>query len=123
MRRAFVISSLVAMLAIVTLGDTTAWAQDGFGRVKIENLPAPAPAPAPPPGGSEVSGVTVTAQKPISKRREVDLDEVTCHDELPPGTRFKIKVCATNRQFLERTREQQELVREWQAAPVTSRPK
>ncbi|HZZ68297.1 MAG TPA: hypothetical protein VFE18_08995 [Phenylobacterium sp.] len=123
MRRAFVISSLVAALGLITLGAPAARAQEGFGRVKIESLPDPAAAPAAPPGGADVSGVTVTAQKPISKRREVDLDAVTCHDELPPGTRFKIKVCATNRQFLERTREQQELVREWQATPVTVRAK
>lgn len=104
----------------MTLGAPVARAQEGFGQVKIESEPGPAPAPAATPGGKDLSGVTVTARKPISKRREVDLDEVTCHDELPVGTRFKIKVCATNRQFLERTRDQQELVREWQNAPVTT---
>jgi hypothetical protein len=68
-----------------------------------------------------VSEVTVEAQKSISKRREVDPNQVSCHDELPPGTRFKIKVCATNRQFAERTRDQQQMVREWLNTPKTVR--
>ncbi len=82
---------------------------------------APTAPAAQPPASSTVSPVEVQGQKPVSRRREVNLDEVTCHDELPPGTRFKIRVCATNRQFRERTEEQQELVRDWQKSPITSK--
>jgi hypothetical protein len=91
---------------------------------------APDATPAPPASAAPaaqasanktVSPVTVTRQKPISKRREVDPNEVICHDELPPGSRFATRVCATNREFAERTRDQQELVREWQDAPISTK--
>ena len=103
-------------------------AQIAAAIVLIQAGPAAAPdaTPAPPasaaPATSEktVSPVTVTPEKPISKRREVDPNAVTCHDELPPGTRFAIRVCATNRQFAERTRDQQQMVREWLNTPKTS---
>lgn len=81
---------------------------------------APPAEAAAPSSSSTISPLVVTGRKPISKRREVDLNEITCHDELPPGTRFKIKVCATNRQFAERTREQQEMVRDWQNTPKST---
>jgi hypothetical protein len=82
---------------------------------------AAAAAPAAQPAASTtVSPVEVQGQKPISKRHEVNLAEITCHDELPPGTRFKVKVCATNRQFLEREQDSQATVREWQKAPITT---
>jgi hypothetical protein len=80
----------------------------------------PAVPAAQPPASSTVSPVEVQGQKAISKRREVNLDEVTCHEELPPGTRFKIRVCATNRQFRERTEEQQAMVRDWQKQAITT---
>ncbi len=79
-----------------------------------------APAVGAPAASTTVSPLIVQGQKPISKRHEVNLEEMTCHDELPSGTRFKIKVCAANRQFLERTRDQQQLVREWQNTPITT---
>jgi hypothetical protein len=84
-----------------------------------EAVPA-APA-AQPAASTTVSPVEVQGQKSISTRREVNLAEITCHDELPPGTRFKVKVCATNRQFLERTQESQATVRDWQKATITSK--
>lgn len=86
----------------------------------VDAAPVPAASVAAPPAAKTVSPVTVTPTKPISKRREADPNAVTCHDELPPGTRFAIRVCATNRQFAERTRDQQELVREWQSTPITT---
>ena len=46
-----------------------------------------APAAA-PPGSSTVSPLTVTPEKPISKRHEVDPTRVVCHDEAPIGSRF-----------------------------------
>ena len=76
---------------------------------------------APPSASSTVSPVEVQGQKAISRRREVNPYELTCHDELPPGTRFKVKVCATNRQFQERTAEQQAMVRDWQKQTITSK--
>jgi hypothetical protein len=82
---------------------------------------APAVPTGQPPASSTVSPVEVQGQKSISTRREVNLAEITCHDELPPGTRFKVKVCATNRQFLERTQDSQATVRDWQKATITSK--
>jgi hypothetical protein len=76
---------------------------------------------AEPPASTTVSPVEVQGQKSISKRRDVNLDEVTCHEELPPGTRFKIKVCATNREFRDRTEQQQAMVRDWQKQSITSK--
>ena len=83
--------------------------------------PAPPESAAPASSDKTVSPVTVSPDKSISKRREVDPNAVTCHNELPPGTRFAIRVCATNRQFAERTREQQQMVREWLNTPKTSK--
>ena len=88
------------------------------------SAPAPTTAPVARPGAAAapttVSPIVVSPKVTISKRRDVDPDEVTCHKELPPGTRFAIQVCATNRQFAERSRDQQELLREWQNTPVTT---
>ncbi len=87
-----------------------------------EAAPATPAAPgAQPSASSTVSPVEVQGQKAISKRREVDPYEITCHEELPPGTRFKIRVCATNRQFRERTEDQQAMVRDWQKQAITSK--
>jgi len=82
-----------------------------------ESAPAAAAAP---PASSTVSPLTVTPEKPISKRHEVDPTRVVCHDEIPIGSRFPKKVCATNGAFAERTRENQELVRDWQNAVIST---
>jgi hypothetical protein len=79
-----------------------------------------APAAAAPPASATVSLLTVTPEKPISKRREVDPTQMVCHDELPIGSHFPKKVCATNGAFAERARENQELVRDWQKATIST---
>ena len=78
------------------------------------------PATAAAPASATVSPLTVTGQTPISKRRDVDPSAVVCHDEIPIGSRFPKKVCATNAAFAERAREDREMVNEWQNTPITT---
>jgi hypothetical protein len=83
-------------------------------------LPATAPVTPGPSAAAAttVSPLTVTPQIPVSKRRDVDLREVVCRDELPVGSRFPVKVCASRGEFKERTRQNQELIRDWQRTPI-----
>ena len=92
----------------------------GFGQVKIADMPPPAAAQGKTaPTTADVSGVTVTGKRiPESQR---DPNEVLCHDEIPIGSRFPVKVCATRRQYAERRQSDQELVYEWtQGKPFKS---
>jgi len=82
--------------------------------------PAPVASVAPASPEKTVSPVTVTPTPSISKRREVDPTLVVCHDELPIGSRFAKKVCASNGEFAERTRLSREQVREWQRAVIST---
>lgn len=66
---------------------------------------------------STVSPLVVTPTAP--KRKQADPNELLCHDELPPGTRFAIKVCARRSEFAERTRQSQDMVREMQRAVIS----
>jgi hypothetical protein len=68
----------------------------------------PPAAAAPPPAGS-VSPLTVTGKKAEAEK------EVVCHSEPVLGSLFPKKVCATRQALAERTREDQERVREWTA--------
>jgi hypothetical protein len=89
----------------------------GFGQVTFGTAPSAAPAtgstdPA-KPAGTNLDGVTVTGKRiPDSQK---DPQEVLCHDELPIGSRFPKKVCATRSSFQERRREDQEMLRQWVA--------
>jgi hypothetical protein len=74
---------------------------------------APPSSTAPATANKTVSPVTVTPQPSISKRREVDPTAVVCTEELPIGSRFPVKVCATNRERQQRTQEDQMEVRRW----------
>jgi hypothetical protein len=76
-------------------------------------------ASSPPLPGATVSPLTVNPEVAISKRRNTDPNETLCHDELPPGTRFAVKVCAKRWMFDERTQLQQQLLRDWQKTPIT----
>jgi hypothetical protein len=69
--------------------------------------------------GATVSPLTVRPEVSVSKRRDADPNETLCHDELPPGTRFAVKVCAKRWMFTERTQLQQQLLRDWQKTPIT----
>ena len=88
-------------------------AAQGFGQVTFGTTGAPsAPAPdAAKPAGHDVDGVTVTGKRiPDSQK---DPTEVLCHEEIPIGTRFPKKLCATRRQFAERRQMDQEQLYEW----------
>jgi hypothetical protein len=105
--------------SLVAAGPPRAVAQ-GFGQVKIADMPPPAAAQGKTaPTSADVSGVTVTGKRiPESQR---DPNEVLCHDEIPIGSRFPVKVCATRRQYAERRQIDQELVYEWtQGKPFKS---
>jgi hypothetical protein len=76
-------------------------------------LTAPsAPSAAP---DKTVSPVTVTPAPSISKRRELDPSVVVCTSELPIGSRFPVKTCATRGERQQRTQEDQMEVRRWTA--------
>jgi hypothetical protein len=74
-----------------------------------------APVAAAPPADKTVSPVTVTPAPSISKRREADPGGVVCTSELPIGSRFPVKTCATRRERQQRTQEDQMEVRRWTA--------
>jgi hypothetical protein len=78
---------------------------------------APAVAPSAPAAAPDktVSPLTVTPAPSISKRREADPTAVVCTSELPIGSRFPVKTCATNRERGERTQIDQMEVRRWTA--------
>jgi hypothetical protein len=75
---------------------------------------APASAPTAAAARSapaDISGVTVTAKK----HPDVDPKEVVCHSELPIGSRFPMKVCASHQDIAERRQIDQMEVRRWTA--------
>jgi hypothetical protein len=88
--------------------------------ILMQAAPSASPASPAPPASTTVSPLTVRPEVPITKRHEVDPKAVVCHDELPIGSRFAKKVCASNEAFAERTRQDQEMVREWKATPISS---
>jgi hypothetical protein len=52
---------------------------------------------------------------------EVSKSEVICHSENKMGSLLPVKVCATRRQFEQRTQEDQANLRDWQRpAPLKS---
>jgi hypothetical protein len=82
----------------------------------MQAAPAAAPAAAAAtPGGNTVSPLTVTPGAPISKKRDVDLQQVICTSELPIGSRFPVKTCATRAERRQRTVDDQMEVRQWTA--------
>jgi hypothetical protein len=86
--------------------------------VLMQAAPAAAPstpAAAPTPGGNTVSPVTVSPDKPVSKKREADLQQVVCTSELPIGSRFPVKTCATRAERRERAQDDQMETRRWTA--------
>jgi hypothetical protein len=89
-------------------------AAQGFGQVTFGSTTVPSATPAPDaskPAGNNLDGVTVTGKRiPDSQK---DPTEVLCHEEVPIGTRFAQKVCATRRQFTERRMMDQEQLYEW----------
>jgi hypothetical protein len=76
--------------------------------------PATPTAPSAAPDKT-VSPLTVTPAPSISKRRELDPTVVVCTSELPIGSRFPVKTCATRRERQERTQVDQMEVRRWTA--------
>jgi hypothetical protein len=78
---------------------------------------APPATPAAPSAAPDktVSPLTVTPAPSISKRRELDPTVVVCTSELPIGSRFPVKTCATRRERQERTQVDQMEVRRWTA--------
>jgi hypothetical protein len=77
---------------------------------------APEATPPPPAAPDKtVSPVTVTPAPSISKRREADPTVVVCTSELPIGSRFPVKTCATRRERQQRAQEDQMEVRRWTA--------
>lgn len=79
---------------------------------------APSASPA-APAGKTVSPLVVTPQAKPNRRQAANPDEVICQNEVPVGSRFPVKVCAKRSEFAERTRQQQELIRDWQRTPIT----
>src|SRR3954454_12526443 len=77
--------------------------------------PAPAASTAPASPDKTVSPLTVSPTPSISKRHEVDPTAVVCTSELPIGSRFPVKVCATHRERGERRQVDQMEVRRWTA--------
>ena len=65
--------------------------------------------------GQTVSPLVVTPAPPVSKRREVDKAELICTQELPMGSRFPVKVCATRGERQARTLDDQMELRKWTA--------
>lgn len=102
--------SVFAASAVAMLSPGAAGAQDFFGQVKIASEPAPAAAAKP---GADVTGVTVTGKRVPDSQR--DPKEVLCHNEVPIGSRFPVKVCATREKYAERRADDQEQLREWTA--------
>lgn len=78
---------------------------------------APAAAPATPSAAPDktVSPLTVTPAPTISKRHDLDPAVVVCTSELPIGSRFPVKTCATRRERQQRTQEDQMEIRRWTA--------
>jgi|GEM_PF-2440701 len=114
-----VIATGIAGLALLTAAGPAA--AQGFGQVPFGTAPPDAPAPgaatkaSTKPAGHEVEGVTVTRGRRHIPDSEKDPNEVLCHEELPMGSRFKVKICATRRQYAERRQFDQEQLREWTA--------
>ncbi len=69
-------------------------------------------ATAPTPSNNNLSGVTVTAKR---QKGNEDPNEVICHSELPMGSRFAVKVCATRQELNERRISDQMEIRRWTA--------
>jgi hypothetical protein len=89
-------------------------AAQGFGQVVFGSTTAP---PTPPaagkPAGNDVDGLTVTAKRlPDSQK---DPGEVLCHDEIPMGTRFPVKVCAKRGDYADRKQIDDMELRKWTA--------
>ncbi|MGZ3402489.1 MAG: hypothetical protein ACXWKN_03940 [Phenylobacterium sp.] len=99
MSRSGIVLGSVVTAGLLALGGPAA--AQGFGQVVFGSTTAPsAPAPAAAPADRAVDGVTVTGKRiPESQK---DPDEVLCHDELPIGSRFPVKVCAKRREYAER---------------------
>lgn len=108
MRKALIAAGFFAASSLLATGGSAA--AQGFGQVTFGSTTAPAtPAPdaaksaGPAVSGHDVDGLTVTAKRiPDSQK---DPNEVLCHDELPMGSRFAKKVCATRRDYAERRAE------------------
>jgi hypothetical protein len=86
----------------------------------MQAAPAAAPtaapaASAPTPGGNTVSPLTVRPEADISKKREVDLEQVVCTSEIPIGSRFPVKVCAKRIERRQRAQDDQMELRRWTA--------
>jgi hypothetical protein len=80
-----------------------------FQAAPAVSMPAPTAVAAGAPASSSVSPLTVTGKKADSEK------EIVCHTEPVLGSLFPKKVCASRQAIAERTREDQEQVREWVA--------
>ena len=115
MRRSIAVgfSAALGLLAFAAPAGAQGYGQVTFGST---TPPAATPAEAAKPAGHDVDGLTVTGKRiPDSQK---DPNEVLCHEEIPIGTRFPVKLCATRRQFAERRMLDQEQLYEW----TTGRP-
>jgi len=72
------------------------------------------PAPSATPDKT-VSPLTVTPAPSAAQSREADQTVVVCTSEIPLGSRFPVKTCATRRARAERTQEDQMEIRKWTA--------
>lgn len=81
----------------------------------FQAAPAAAPVAATAPPDKTVSPVTVSPGPSAEKRREADQTVVVCKSEIPLGSRFPVKTCATRQARQERTLEDQMEIRRWTA--------
>lgn len=106
MRKLLIAMGFVAMTGLMAAAAPAA--AQGFGQVTFGTTDAAGKPTATPPGaptaaGHDVDGLTVTGKRiPDSQK---DPDEVLCHEEVPMGTRFPKKICATRRAYAERKEE------------------
>ncbi len=94
--------------------------------MQVQSVAPPKRLSADPPIAIEsdtktVSPLVVTPRDKPEERVKILPNELVCHEETPAGTRFPVKVCAKAIDFKERTREQQDLLREWQKTPIATK--
>lgn len=100
------------MLLLLSAATVVYFAQAAPEAAQAPPSPSPAEAAA-APNGKTVSPLTVTPG--LKPNIDVRKNTVVCHEEPVLGSHFPKKVCATQAQLDQRTREDQEQVREWQA--------
>jgi hypothetical protein len=108
MRKALIALGFLAASSLMAFGGSAA--AQGFGQVPIAAAPPETPPAAPAPGaakpaGKALAGVTVNGKKTADSGK--DPDEVICKSEIPMGSRFPVKTCATRRELAVRSKDDQ----------------